>query len=179
MKKFIELWKNAKTNALMKLGLYVIFFIFVFIFISSLTTNPVEERKITTPMDEFATTINYQYEVNDITVRVTGHVRTILYEDVELLDIPEELEKYIIDINPKKIRELVDLGVLESTNHIDNSNTYLVETSHFRTIVLDIEQDCNYMIKITVFEENEKIVKVILDLSNYFEYEVIMVFEPK
>ena len=68
---------------------------------------------------------------------------------------------------------------MEFTNHINNTTSYLVEINDFSIIVYDIETEVLDMIRITVYEEENNIYKVILDLTNYFEDEYIMVFEPR
>ena len=177
----VEIWKEPKKNALIKLGMYAIFFIFVFFILNSLQTLPPKEDIITNPLDDFKTKINYQYEINDILVKVTGHRKIVMYQDIEyeIDNIPIEIEEFIININPTKIAELIDLGTLESTNHINNSETYIVELKDFVFIINNEEIESIETIRITVYENDDSIIKVILDLTNYFEFESIIIFEPR
>ena len=93
-------------------------------------------------------------------------------KEYELEDVPSLVSKYSLDIyTPVNVYNLLQVSVLESTNHLDNSNTYLVKTSDFQKIIYNDDSDIDGYIKITVYNNNENIK---IDLSNYYNYVVNM-----
>ncbi len=172
-----KLWSNKRTRALSILIIYAVFFTFVFILISNGTNksaNLVEEPND----DKFA-------EIKDITnfrLEIIGEeafeydtvTNLITYnnQEYELEDVPSLVSKYSLDIYiPVNVYNLLQVSVLESTNHLDNSNTYLVKTSDFQKIIYNDDSDIDGYIKITVYNNNENIK---IDLSNYYNYVVNM-----
>ncbi len=178
MKETIEFIKkllsNKRTRALAILIIYAIFFVFVFMLISSGETGPhesLEEPEETLPSFELA-------DVTDYLIEITGEesftydavTNLINYEDVSypLDEKPAILDDYDLDIfKPSNISKLLDVAILESTNHLEQTNTYLVKISDFEKIIYnnDVINDDN--IRIITYTDNSL---VIVDLSNYYGY---------
>lgn len=155
MKEVIELIKriysNKRYRAVGILIIYFVFFFFVFLLLSSNNTN-----KPLTGLDLFKTINNYEYKIE-------GNIN---YK-TEVNSITDEY--YINIYTPKNIYKLIKLGTLESTNHIENSNTYVVKISELEKLFNNkIENDNNF--KITTYKENQNITKVVIDVKEYYGY---------
>ena len=186
MKETIEfiknLWSNKRTRALAILIIYAIFFTFVFILIGNGKTGPrepleeIDDPPVIEESDfDLANVTDYLIEVTgDEAFTYNSVTNLISYNgiDYELEEKPIELNNYDLDIfKPSNISELLDVAVLESTNHIENTNTYLVKISDFERIIYNNNSDVDEYIKITVYNNNEKIK---IDLSNHYNYVVNM-----
>lgn len=177
-RKFKDIWAVPRYQALIQLGLYAIFFLGVFIFVSSFDKGDyINESK--SALEKFKDLTSYKYEVNDIIVSVVGYQKIVTYENMEydVSEIPLEISEYISDLTPLNISELISKGTLESTNYISNSETYLIKIMDFNKIVYDIEMESEEEIKIVVYEENNSILRIEIDLTNHYEYEYIIVFK--
>lgn len=172
MKEFIEivkkLWANKRTRSLVVLALYVIFFVVVFNLISNPTKTPV----ITKPLDKLKTmyitkmefTGNYNFILEN---------NTVIYNDAvyNIDERPEELQH--IDISAftiYNIYNLLDNSLLESTNYVDKSNTYLIKAKDFENIIYSNNIETDSDIRITLNENEIKYIKI--DLKDYLGYEV-------
>ncbi len=181
MKETIELikklWSNKRTKSISVLIMYVIFFTFVFLLISSGTHNyqrPVTEKEpnvennenfklenITNYKLEIISTDNFTYDSSTNKVFYDGNY-------YEINNIPEIISKYDLTIfSPSNISKLLEVGTLESTNYIDKSDTYIIKISDFERIIHNNEIVNDEYIKITKYES-----KIVLDLTNYYGYVV-------
>ena len=162
MKETIEfikkLWENKRTRALSILIMYVIFFTFVFMLLSSGQKPIIEENN-----EEYI--INYKLEIiGEDNFTYDSITNQVFYDGIyyELNNRPEILNKYDLDFyNPNKILDLLEDATLESTNYIDKSDTYLVKVS-------DLEgNDLVDYVKVIKYEN-----KIIIDLTDYYGYTV-------
>ena len=164
MKETIEfikkLWENKRTRALSILIMYVIFFGFVFLLISSGTNisndeDSIKQENITNYKLEIIGEDNFTYD---------STTNQIFYDGIyyELENRPEILSKYNLDIyNPNNILNLLEDATLESTNYLDKSDTYLIKTN-------DLESnDLVDYVKVIKYEN-----KIIIDLTDYYGYTV-------
>ena len=163
MKETIEfikkLWENKRTRALSILVMYVIFFGFVFMILSSNQKTFVEEN------NEKKDITNYKLEIiGEDNFTYDSITNQIFYDGIyyELENRPEVLNKYNLDIyNPNNILNLLEDATLESTNYIDKSDTYLIKIN-------DLEgNDLVDYVKIIKYED-----KIIIDLTDYYGYTV-------
>lgn len=179
MKETIEfiknLWSNKRTRALAILVLYGIFFIFVFALISSGETGPRKQ------LDESLENETTEFNLADVTnyfVEVIGEdnftydssTNLIIYNNEIYLaeEKPIDLVDYDLEIfKPVNMAKLLEASVLESTNHIEKTNTYLLKISDFERIMYNNEIVNDNNIEIITYEDNSKI---IIDLSNYYGY---------
>ena len=183
MKETIEfiknLWSNKRTRALAILVLYGIFFIFVFALISSGETGP--RKQLDGQLDESLENETTEFDLADITnyfVEVIGEdnftydslTNQIFYDGVyyEIDNIPEIISKYNLNIfSPNNVSKLLEVGILESTNYIDKSDTYVIKISDFERISNNNEIINDEYIKIIKYEK-----KLTIDLSSYYGYVV-------
>jgi len=172
MKEFIEiikkLWTNKRTRSLAILILYVIFFIVVFNLIGSGSKTPV----ITEPLDKLKsmhiTKMEFQGQYNFIVEN-----NTILYNEViyNINEKPLELQNIDISIyTVNNIYNLIKSSILESTNYVDNTNTYLISSKQFESITYSNIVETDSSIRITLNEKNIKYINI--DLREYNGYEV-------
>lgn len=178
MKELLEfikkLWSNKKTRALAILIIYAIFFTFVFILISNGTNKP------NIPIEESSEDVFKELkEVTDYRLQIIGEesfeydavTNLITYNDQEYELEQFPLSKYDLNIyTPINIYNLLQVSVLESTNHLDKSNTYLVKISDFEKIIYNNTSDIDEYIKIIIYEDK----KIKIDLSDYYNYIVNM-----
>lgn len=170
MKEFIDLvkklWANKRTRALAILLLYFVFFIFVFMFIGNSNRTPItNQRKELKDMKisklEFIGDYNFIVE-ND----------TIIYNDsiYNVNELPIELLSYNLSIYTiNNIDKLIDSAVLETTNHVEKTNTYLISAKEFENIIYNniIESDLKIRIKL-----DEEFNYVYIYFNEYYGYEV-------
>ena len=160
MKETIEfikkLWQNKRTRALSILIMYAIFFTFVFMILSNNQETIIDDNKeinITDYKLEIIGEDNFTYDA------VTNQV---FYDGIyyEINNRPEILNKYDLDVyNPNNILDLLEDSILESTNYVDKSDTYLVKVS-------DLESnDLVDYVKVIKYEN-----KIVIDLTDYYGY---------
>lgn len=145
MKQTIEfiknLWQNKRTRALAILIIYLIFFIFVFSIINTSNTKP---------NDQFS----YLRNINITNYNVVDSANNIVYSYDSSL------------INGDVVYKLVKNSTLESTNYIDNSNTYYIS-------IIDYEKLNNITVTndggIRTTISNKKIT---LDFTEYYGYKI-------
>lgn len=183
MKETIEfiknLWSNKRTRALAVLILYAIFFMFVFMLISSGESGPREQLEESidesleeeTPEFNLAGVSNYFVEViGEDNFTYDSSTNLIIYNNEIYLaeEKPTDLSDYDLEIfKPINIAKLLEVSVLESTNYIEKTNTYLLKISDFERIMYNNEVINEDNIEIITYDDNSKI---IIDLSNYYGY---------
>lgn len=147
MKQVIEfiktLWQNKRTRALAILIIYIIFFVFVFAILNA--SNNKEEDKF-----------YYLKNINIVNYNVLdNNDNIVMYYDSNL-------------INGEVIYKLVKNSTLESTNYIDNSNTYYISIIDYEKLQnIDVLNDGG--IRTTVSDD-----KIILDFTEYYGYKIIL-----
>ena len=178
MKETIEfikkLWSNKRTKSLAILIMYVIFFSFVFLFISNGTHNYENDGESNINENEYIKLEdykNYKLEIiGEDNFTYDSNSKKIFYDGIyyELENVPDIISKYDLNIFiPANISKLLKVGILESTNYIDKSDTYVIKISDFERIINNIEIINDEYIKIIKYEE-----KIIIDLTNHYGYVV-------
>lgn len=148
MKEFIEilkkLFKNKKTRSLVILIIYFLFFLSIFLFVSSANKSFVTNDKF--------------YYLNNIELI-----------DYNVFDkdgnIIKNYNKDLID--NKLIYKLVKNSTLESTNYIENSNTYSISIIDFENIINGNTVSKEGNIKIIISSN-----KIILDFISHYGYKI-------
>lgn len=181
MKQFIEnfkiIWSNKRYHALIILGIYFLFFALVFVFFmgtddvldDAIEENIVLESEELKGLDLFKTVDKYKYNINgeyNVDVVVNDTI-TIEYLDnyYNVDNVLEELKIYDFSkYNPSYIYDIINNSLLESTNYINNTNTYVISASEFNklyneTVVGDI--------KTVTYLDNENISKVEINFPDY------------
>jgi len=190
IKKVIELWNNPRYRSILILGLYMIFFAFIIASINTSkpvtnTPNKVDIRGAYVRMD------NYRYQAtikNETKEKIVGNVSdnkqmimfndaNYYYNNVYLYKKEENIYKQtneqllefeIWRMTPKFINFLIEKGTFESkTEYADGevANTYLVNVSDFIELYFGDESDADEVISITLYQNDESVLKVELDLT--------------
>ena len=177
MKETIEfikkLWSNKRTRSLAILIIYVIFFIFVFTLISSGSHNyqNTEETNKDNEEIKLEDVINYKLEIiGEDNFTYDSNTNKVFYDGIyyEVENIPEIISKYDLNIfDPSNVSKLLEVSTLESTNYIDESDTYVVKISDFEKIIYNNEIVNDEYIKIIKYDS-----KMVVDLTNYYGYVV-------
>lgn len=177
MKETIEfikkLWSNKRTRSLAILIIYVIFFIFVFTLISSGSHNyqNTEETNKDNEEIKLEDVINYKLEIiGEDNFTYDSNTNKVFYDGIyyEVDSVPEIISKYDLNIfSPSNVSKLLEVGILESTNYIDKSDTYVIKISDFEKTIYNNEIINDEYIKIIKYES-----KIVVDLSNYCGYVV-------
>lgn len=205
MKKIVEIFKkirqglkNPKTKSLTLLGIYALFFIFVFVvlnFSSSKQSNVVD--KVKEEKDENTiTSYEYIYKINNNNVlsEITGTYSNgeevfnynnkkyyikdskVYLSDNNLVEITEELPLNIISHNYNNINKLIESSeFIEKTTYKDNSEktTYNITSDKYFEIlepnIYDV-LDCVTSNVSIVVKSSKYIDEVLIDLSSYCGY---------
>ncbi|MBE6149186.1 MAG: hypothetical protein E7170_00500 [Firmicutes bacterium] len=139
--EFIKnLWQNKRTRALSILIIYIIFFIIIF--------TTLNRSK---PVDKF----DYLKNIEILNYSVTDKYDEIITEYNSTL------------ISGEVIYRLVKNANLESTNYIDNSNTYHITSDDYEKIINNVENETLEPIRITLSDN-----KIILDFTSYYGYKI-------
>ncbi len=173
-----KMWANKRTRAIAILIIYAIFFMFVFILISNGTheTQIPEEPDEITEQEKEEQGIEVIKDIKDYklefvfeeTFTYDSLTNLITYNDKEYLleEKPFELSDYKIGVyTPVNIYNLLKKGVLKTTNHLENSKTYLVKYSDYELIFNNNEVESEENIEITTY--NEPITKIKIELPSY------------
>jgi len=184
--KFKELWANERTRSIISLGLWLVFFAVVVLFIrvtaSTPTSNDTTRNIAGTNFDKMN---NYSFSAISDNIEVNGFVyndnmefilnnkRYYVSNDVYLIN-GDKAQKSDIDlsflkINTKMLNNL--LGELKGTEK-DGYTQYLVPLDRFINLYeIDTEADLSkamsYNIVVNVYKNNDVIKGVSLDLTNY------------
>lgn len=167
MKEFVEfiknLWQNKKTRSLAILIIYFIFFIFVFSVITPANTN------IPASSDNDTNT-----NTNNPTNNDNKDDELYYLKDMEIINYyaydndNNIIENYDANlINGNVIYMLIKNSILESTNYINNSNTYYISPINYEKLINGITTEVNSDIRITITNSN-----IVLDFSQYYGYKI-------
>lgn len=178
-----EFLKDKRKRAILILLIYFIFFIFVYYIFHTYKTidQPQEEVVLKTPLETYCEMGNYEfdatYEVNNQILEISGKnfrqdvYLTINQEDYYLKDnifYKIEDDKLILtnlDIKFYSVDDIcssVNKAVLVSKSE-DYENDYII--NKYNVPIKDIDIDTNFYL--SLIEEDEKIIGVEIDLSNY------------
>ncbi len=173
MKNIKELLKTDRGRGLFKLGVFVIFFIFIAVMFHSgedIQPVPIVEK---TPFEKYSEMTNYTYQYKYLDTVIDGKVyRNILYftigdnnyrvenDIVYLNDEVSTLDKeYLYDNH--KISSLIDKDRIISKNE-DYS---LSITSTTYSVDLNKVDNVYDSMNITLFEQEKEINKVVIDIT--------------
>ena len=182
--KFKELRANPRTRAMMSLGMWLIFFVIVVIFLRSMNSQTNVPSTSVQEQNDF-NSYEFTYQNNDL--KVFG----MFYDGKMIFNVGANKyyyngNVYLVDGHNLVLQEGFDLNVLKITlpmiqnltsgesSEIEGGKQYAVPLSNFINLYeVDTEVDLSlamqYNIVIQVFE-NEEITSVKLDLSNYYSF---------
>lgn len=195
IKNIRENLKDPKKKSLTLLGIYFVFFIIVFVLLSSAPTNePI--KNIEDEKKDVVTSYEYIYNLSDInnSIEIKGtHKDTedlftydglkyykkdnILYsyQNNELKEIPS-LNINIDNYNYDSIKKMIDSSVLiDETTYNDNSSkiNYEINIDDYLTILNIEKTNLDITIPIIV-SSSDYINEVSIDLTNYYKYQFLI-----
>lgn len=189
IKKIKEYLADPKKKALTQLGLYGIFFIFVFIFLNSGSNSTpnyseyIEKEDNTTVSNyEYVYKINNNEVVNQITGTFKNNEDTFNYNNLNYTkkdgivyfnNAPVENLNFDVDkYKYSKIEELIENNESKTTYKDTNKVVYSMNVNKYFDIMNEPENMVDTLdIQMTyTVESNDYIEYVLIDLSNYYEY---------
>lgn len=195
IKNVRENLKNPKKKSLTLLGIYFVFFIIVFVLLSSAPTNePI--KNIEDEKKDVVTSYEYIYNLSDInsSVEIKGtHKDTedlftydglkyykkdnILYsyQNNKLKEIPS-LNINIDNYNYDSIKKMIDSSVLiDETTYNDNSSkiNYEINIDDYLNFLNIEKTNLDITIPIIV-SSSDYINEVSIDLTNYYKYQFLI-----
>ncbi len=189
---FKELWNNPKTHAIIVLGLWFLFIgaVILFLKISSIASSSTENNQTvqTDPLTSFNEMQSYEFNYTASDLSLNG----LVYDDKYLLYLDNQ--KYYKNNTLYKIGETIEnsdepeilklnnqmlYNLIKDINPITNEeyDSYLVPLISFintyeNTTVTDYNLS-NYNVVINVYQKDDVINKVVIDLTNYYNYKGI------
>ena len=175
IEKFKIIWSNKRYHALILLGLYILFFAFVFLLISEkedvIPANNTTQKEELTGLELFKTEDNYIYNIKGIyEVNVVDNGSTINYlnNSYTVDTIVDALKIYDFSLyTPLNIYKIIESSTLESTNYINNTNTYVITQTSFDKLIYGLETRSDYSIKIITYLNDKNIKKVEIYFATY------------
>lgn len=188
--------KDPKKRSLTLLGLYAIFFIFVFIFINSAptTTNLPEEandNKVNNEKKDTVESYEYSYKIgNDIMVTGIHKLNEDIFTYNNLNYYKKDNTIYLNDIVVENLGFDVNKFSYETMSELINVSNFEQETTYKdgnkKTIYnINVEKyfgflneenscnliDCSTTLVSIIVDTKDYINNIIIDLSNYYGYE--------
>lgn len=195
-KKISEYWGIPRYRALIKLGLYLIFFglIFLYLEVMSLLSSGSSSIEDVDALDKFKTMNNYEYnyvlETNILdkvyTVDVNGlrydgkdlfevsnydyYVEnSIIYSDNHSVDITEVLPVDLLMFRPENLYSKLENSIDREVVEYQNGDKkvmYKIPVHEFNVGFLQGINVDNEVVQITTYESNNEIYKLELDIYN-------------
>ena len=188
LKKIKEWLGDPKKKALTQLGIYAIFFIFVFILIGSggnskTPTYIPEETNDTVSSYEYVYKINNNEVINQITGTLKNNedtfnynglnykkVEGIIYFNNTPITIDFDIDRYKYD----KMQVLIENSDSKTTYKDSNKIVYNINANKYFTLLNEVNNcsaiDCTIINVPITIESDTYINHVIIDLSNYYGY---------
>ncbi|MBQ9071648.1 MAG: hypothetical protein IJY25_00625 [Bacilli bacterium] len=190
IKSIRENLKDPKKKALTQLGIYLVFFIFVFAVLSG--SNPPTENYIEEEIPVGINSYEYIYKINNngVLLEVNGtltdteeifnynglqysKIGNVVYLNNEIVTeiFNTDLYKY------NNIETLIEKSeFIEKTTYKDNNEktTYNISMDKYFSVINEINNctniDCTVINSNIVVESSDNINKVTIDLTNYYGY---------
>ena len=192
IKKVREWLKDPKKKALTQLGLYAVFFVFVFILIGigddSSTPNYIPEET-----NKDVTNYEYTYKINsnEVIQEITGTLNNnedafnynglnyikkegVVYLNNTPVTIDFDIDRY----KYKNIESLIQNADSKTTYTDSKKVVYNINIVEYFTLLNEINNcsiiDCSYINTSITVEEDNYINNILIDLSNYYGYKYIV-----
>ena len=187
IKKIKENLKDPKKKSLTLLGIYAIFFIFVFIILNredSSTYNYIEETTNTISSYEYIYILNNNDVINQITGTYKKNEETFNYNglnyikkegiiylnNTQVIDLDFDIDRYKYD----NIELLIENSDSKTTYKESSKVVYNINANKYFELLNEVNNcgviDCTYINVSITIESDEYINHVIIDLSNYYGY---------
>lgn len=191
IKQVKEFLKDPKKKALTQLGIYAVFFIFVFILLSmngnNTKVNPIEEEK--TPLEAYEQMKGYNYKVTYTSIEKTDTIEGTYYDNKSLFNYNGfkyyyEDNLYVIDndsyylsnieynvskmFNNNLINIINELEELSKTTYKDGKIeiNYTIDSNKIYNYLFELESSYDNLVNVSIVEIDNKIQNIVLDLSN-------------
>ena len=190
IKELKEMLKNPKKKALVQLGLYAIFFIFVAILLRGVDNKPtkiIEEQK--SPVEFYEDMESYNYKVTYTNIDKVDVIDGTYVDNTSLFNFNNfkyyyEEDLYIIDndsyylmdieyniskiFNNNLINIIEDLEEESKTTYKDGTivTTYTIDSNKVYNYLFDLEYNYDNKCTITITENENEIYNIIIDLTN-------------
>lgn len=194
-----EVLKDSKKKSIIQLCLYFIFFVFVFIVISSGNDKPIENKveNVDNSADNSVNNYEYVYRIinNENILEVTGKLKDneqiftynalnyykndsgIYLLDDTNLTYPQNIDFNIDKYSYQNMESLIEKSeFIEETTYKDNSKktTYNININdYFDTLKEENncnEIDCSNINATVIVEESDYINNININLTNYYNY---------
>lgn len=180
--KFKEAWKDPKKHALIVLGIWGILFVLAIIFVNlNFSRTPVSTTTSSSPLETFKNMQSYEFNYTGPNISLNG----MTYDDKYLLYVNNE--KYYKNNVLYKMGETTSAEVEPEILKIDNqmiydliSNLEPVKKDGYEEYTIPLitfmqsyenstQGDANSNIIIDLYEKDNKINKVVIDLTSYYQ----------
>ena len=175
--KFKEAWHDPKKHALIVLGIWGILFFLAILFVNLNFTRVEKVNTKTSPLETFKDMQSYEFSYKTVDTSLNG----MAYEDKYILYLDNE--KYyknsvlykIPDLTPSTEPELLKINNEMIYNLISNAEgiekegykEYSIPLTTFTQLYENTVSNGNNIV-IDLYQKDNKINKVIIDLTNYY-----------
>lgn len=157
-----ELWKDPKKHAFLVLGLYVLFFFCIYLYIMISTNTRSQKPIYQTPVQKLNTMTHYQYQIdiNDEIIKgiVVDDKNTFFYQEEEYTyqeGVP--YEKIVYYANTKNIYHLIhNQEIYSKTEYNDQRISKVYKLDHLEIITYELTEQI-YQIEVKT-EQDEFII---------------------
>ena len=190
IKELKEMLKNPKKKALVQLGLYAIFFIFVAILLRGADNKPtkiIEEQK--SPIEFYEDMESYNYKVTYTNIDKVDTIDGIYVDNISIFNFNNfkyyyEEDLYIIDndsyylmdieyniskiFNNNLINIIEDLEEESKTTYKDGTivTNYTIDSNELYNYLFDLEYNYDNKCTITITENENEIYNIVIDINN-------------
>lgn len=190
IKELKEMLKNPKKKALVQLGIYAIFFIFVAILLRGTDNKPtkiIEEQK--SPIEFYEDMESYNYKVTYTNIDKVDTIDGIYVDNISIFNFNNfkyyyEEDLYIIDndsyylmdieyniskiFNNNLINIIEDLEEESKTTYKDGTivTNYTIDSNKLYNYLFDLEYNYDNKCTITITENENEIYNIIIDATN-------------
>lgn len=193
IKSIKEGLKNPKTKSLTMLGIYFVFFLFVFILLNSAenkNNEPIIEEKKKSTIDNYQTMESYQYKFNYINNGLSNIIEGTYFKDTTLFNYNNNkyyfendliyiinndsyslgnIEHNITKLFSKNLYNiLVDLKEVSTTTYNDGTKeiNYVMDSNKFYNYYYENISNYQNNIGVKIVEKDNNINSIIFDLTN-------------
>lgn len=193
IKSIKEGLKNPKTKSLTMLGIYFVFFLFVFILLNSAenkNNEPIIEEKEKSTIDNYQTMESYQYKFNYINNGLSNIIEGTYFKDTTLFNYNNNkyyfendliyiinndsyslgnIEHNITKLFSKNLYNiLVDLKEVSTTTYNDGTKeiNYVMDSNKFYNYYYENISNYQNNIGVKIVKKDNNINSIIFDLTN-------------
>ncbi|MDD3340924.1 MAG: hypothetical protein PHN72_01815 [Bacilli bacterium] len=206
IEKLKELWAIPRYKSLMKLGLYLLFFTCIFLFIDFKDKDELYQNKLPKKAT-LDTLVNYEYQTNITYLLTTDepiktvHVRGKRYNNKQSITVEETGDVYYVEnshyylaptmvestplffdfekITPKQLSGYIEKATLNATTQYADKKivkTYLLPISTFASLYKEETVPIEGNVGISTTTLDGNITEIVLDLSTYNQTKIQVLY---